>query len=82
MGLDQNAFSFYSSEMSEDSYFAEAQSNKEDSICRLILIKKKYIACLTGDMNAAAAHLEQMNDNPIESRGEWFHLQLKLCKQM
>ena len=78
MGLDQNAFSFYSSEITEDSYFTTASENRENSFCRIILIKKKYIACLTGDMNAAAAHLEQMNDNPIESRGEWFHSQLTL----
>jgi len=55
MGVTENAFlPFSNTGMTEDSFFAECRENNEISMCRMICLKKKYVAFLTGELDTAA----------------------------
>ncbi len=58
MGIKQNAFSLYHPGMSEESCFADAYQNNHIAICRLICVKRKYVAFWMGDMDTAAKMYE------------------------
>jgi len=69
MGIEQNAFSHYPNGMTEDSCFRHCLSNNVISICRFICLKKKYVAFLTGDLDAAANMFNLSKNYPLGSTG-------------
>jgi len=54
MGVKENAYLPFSNGMTEEACFAQCRENKEISMCRMILQKKKYVAFFSGDLGAAA----------------------------
>ena len=69
-GVDQNSFSHFSNETTEDSCFANCLQNNWMSMCRPIWLKKKYVAFLKGDMIAAAKMYDQEQEYPRGSIGK------------
>ena len=63
-GVDQNAFSHFSNETTEESCLANCLQNNRMSMCKIIWLKKKYAAFLKGDLIAAAKIYEQEQDYP------------------
>jgi len=54
MGFNHNAFSLYHPGMSEETCFADAHQHNHIAICRLICVKRKYVAFWMGSMDTAA----------------------------
>jgi len=55
--------------MTEESCFRHCHNNNEISTCRVICYKKKYVAFLTGDLDAAAKMIELFKEYPLGSTG-------------
>ena len=78
MGIEKNAFSPYISGVTEESCFARAHDNNEIAVCRLIYMKKKYVAFFTGDLDGAAKFYELSQEYSMSSVGKLISIKIDL----
>ena len=71
MGVEANAFSPYSDEVTEATCFASTLANNEVSISRFICNKKKYEAFYTGDLDTSAKMYKISQQFPMSATGKF-----------
>lgn len=71
MGINQNAFLLYSSQMTEEICFESCQNRKAFLICRLICNKRKFVAFYKGDLDTAGRMYELGEKFPTSASGEF-----------
>ena len=72
IGIDENAFTPYSTGTTEDSCFNQCREDNLVSLCRFICNKKKFVAFFNGHMDTAAQMCDLSKEFPTGVTGELF----------
>ncbi|KAL7554753.1 hypothetical protein ACHAWF_018292 [Thalassiosira exigua] len=73
IGSSESSFSIFSHH-SEENMYQEALQNREVTICRFVLYKRKFLAFFYGDMDTAAALFEMSTEFPIGANARMSHI--------
>jgi len=68
MGIEQNAFTPYNNGVTEETCFASARQSNDIAVCRLICMRRKYLAFFKGDLDTAEAVYELSQEYSISSQ--------------